>query len=591
MFSNKKFFWQYIYLIVIIFIAFVTLTIFLGRETNKSFIEHNKTMLQEAGRTLMGTFNPEFLIDPRKAAAYVKKTTADTSFRITVIQPDGTVIADSNNDPEYMNNHAGRPELIQAAEEGSGLSVRFSTTEAKHFFYAAFRIPENTAESLAGYYRLAVPVERVFEITGDLSKTFIISSLIVFLLFTGLSLLSLRNVNRSIRCLREGAEEYAAGNLDHRCYIDGPQELTFLAASMNKMSKNLQETINAVIQKQNEQEIILSNMMETVILVDSQLRIRRINKSGTNLIGEKLSRVEGKSVLEVFRNSELHDFARSVLSESGSREKTINIHQKNLDVQAHGSIIPMDDKEKKGVLLVLNDITRLKRLERVRQEFVANVSHELKTPITSIKGFVETLRTSRFDVDREKTDRFLEIIERQTERLRLIIDDLLTISQLEQYPETGISRQKILLSEIINGALENCREEAAAKGINIKLTLETDPVLEVNRRLLEQALINLIDNAVKYNEKGGEVALQSLSLDGGRSVGINISDTGPGIPEEHLDRIFERFYRVEKSRSRAEGGTGLGLSIVKHIVLIHGGEVKVSSEVGTGSTFSTILPI
>ncbi len=554
-------------------------------------------ILQESGRSLLNTFNPEFFQAPRQAAEYAQNTAAGTSFRITLIRPDGIVVADTNNDPENMNNHADRPEIVQASEEGTGLSVRFSTTEAKHFFYAAFRIESKDSESSAGYFRLAVPVERIFEITGNLSSLFTISAAVVFILFTGLSLLSLRSINKSIDILRTAAEEYSRGNLDHRSYVEGPQELSLLANAMNTMSENLRESLATENRQRNEQEVILSSMAESVILLDSDLSIRRINSAGLKLLGTTIADVSGKSIINVIRNSELHAFAANLLKGTGGNEISLSLHRLGerkidnhpVDLEIHGSVIPIKEKTGKGVLLVFHDITRLKMLERIRKDFVANVSHELKTPITSIKGFVETLKTIPPD-DAEQSQRFLDIIDRQTERLRLIIDDLLTISQLEQYPEADIQKSRIYLREIVQAAVLNCQKEADEKHIHVSVEERDVPSVSGNQRLIEQALTNLIDNAVKYSPPETSIIIRYSPLSEGGGVKIDVIDTGRGIPAQYRKRIFERFFRIEKSRSRERGGTGLGLSIVKHIALIHGGDVIVESEEGKGSIFSIILP-
>lgn len=594
---NRQFFWYYIYLLLILFFAFLFLTVFLERKTNNSFIEHNKMILGEAGRTLMNTFDPAYFQNRDMAAEYAEKTAQNTSFRITIIQPDGTVIADSNSSPENMDNHAGRPEVLEAANGGTGLSVRFSATETKHFFYAAFRVDNEKTGGPAGFFRIAVPVERVFEITGNLSTIFLVSAAVVFLLFSGVSILTLRNISTSLLLLKEAADEYSRGNLSHRSYIDGPRELSVLASAMNAMSENLRESLETVVRQRNEQEVILSSMIESVILLDSNLCIRSINKAGLELFGADSSEIIGKSILSVMRNSELHAFAQNLLGgNAADREISISLYRLGersienppVDLQIHGSITPLKDTNGRGVLLVFNDITRLKMLERIRKDFVANVSHELKTPITSIKGFVETLKTIPPE-DASQSRHFLDIIDNHTERLRLIIDDLLTISRLEQYPETEIEKGSFSLAEIIRTALQNCRTEADEKNITIHAEEGTEVSVSGNQRLLEQAITNLLDNAVKYSGQGSTVTVRNTVIPGDGTVKIDIIDTGRGIPEEHLNRIFERFYRVEKSRSREQGGTGLGLAIVKHIALIHGGDVLVESKAGKGSTFSLIL--
>lgn len=598
MFGNRKLVWHYIYLILILFIAFLLLAVFLERRTNNLFIEHNKMLLQESGRTLLNGFDRSYFENEKLARQFADKTTASTSFRLTIILPDGVVIADSNNEPSEMDNHADRPEILQAAREGTGNSVRFSSTEAKHFFYVAFRVDYPDGGSPAGFFRLAVPVEQVFRITGNLSTTFILSAATVFFLFSMLSILSLRRLNRSIQTLREAAEEYSRGNLSFQSYIDGPQELNVLNSTLNTMSSNLEDAINLEFMQRAEQDAILSNMIETVILLDSNLCIRRINHAGLKMLGTDYTAVSGKSIIDVIRNSELHTFSEGLLQGTEAQETSITMHRfkkdgisgTNVDLQVHGSVIPINDKTGRGVLLVLHDITRLKKLERIRKEFVANVSHELKTPITSIKGFVESIKTVPSDQN-DKREHFLDIIEKHTERLRLIIDDLLTISRLEQFPEIEIEKNTVSLSSFIKGAVQHCKADAAGKEIDIIVQGDSDMEICVNQRLMEQAIINLLDNAVAYSSPASRITICTAKEAGSGMVRIDVIDSGPGIPLQHQERIFERFYRVDKSRSREHGGTGLGLAIVKHIAAIHGGYVEVESEPGKGSTFSILLPV
>ena len=591
---NRKFFWHYVYLLIIVFIGFLLLTIVLQSRTRQSFIDQNKMMLLEAGNSLVRTFDPSILSDQQQAREYVARATSESEFRITLIKPDGTVIADSSNDPDEMDLHNLRPEILAADREDVGVSMRFSKTEQKHFLYAAFLV---TGEQ-RGFFRLSIPVEAAFEIAENLSITFVLSGLIIFLSLAVISLLSVRNVTRGVSELRRAAEEYTNGNLDHKTYVDGPLEIALLSSTMNEMSFNLQKSMHTVMRKSDEQDVILASMSEAVILLDEHLCIRTINRAGEALIGEDLAAITGKGVLDVFRNTELYQFASDILIGKALKETFISMYRIGLKnnesdvmyLQVHGSRIPLNSQSDYGVLLVLNDVTRLKLLERIRKEFIANVSHELKTPITSIKGFVETLRTTSID-DREQTEKFLRIIENQTDRLRFIIDDLLIISRLEQSPEIGIDKKPNSVTTLVEHAVEACRREALEKNLDIIMKSSGDAEVAVNERLIEQAIINLLDNAIKYSDKPGRITVAVSHLPEQRKVEIKVADQGRGIPQSSISRIFERFYRVDKARSREQGGTGLGLSIVKHIALVHGGGVQVESELGKGSTFYFYLPI
>ncbi len=597
MIRNRKFFRHYAYLLIIVCIGFLILTIILQSKTKQSFIEQNKMMLLEAGNLLVKTVDPAIMADQHQAQHYVTQATSESQFRITLIQPDGTVLADSSNDPGETGPHNLRPEIVAADRENPGVSMRFSSTEQKHFLYAAFLVYDEAGPEEKGFLRLSIPVEPAFEIAENLSATFIISGVLIFLSLTAVSLLSVQHINRAVAELRRAAEEYTKGNLDYKTYVDGPLEIALLSSTMNEMSFNLAKLMNTVMRKSDEQDVILASMSEAVILLDQHLCIRTVNRAGETLLGENLSDIADKGVLDVFRNTDLYQFASDILTGKALQETFISMYRigvKKIEsdviyLQVHGSRIPLNSQSEYGVLLVLNDVTRLKLLERVRKEFIANVSHELKTPITSIKGFVETLRTTSID-DREKAEQFLSIIENQTDRLRFIIDDLLIISRLEQSPEIGIEKKQISVTTLVEDAVKACRIEAEEKNLDIVMKSNGDAQVVVNERLIEQAIINLLENAIKYSDKPGRIAITISLLPEQKKVEIAVADQGRGIPKSSIGRIFERFYRVDKARSREQGGTGLGLSIVKHIALVHGGEVQVESELGKGSTFSFYLP-
>jgi two-component system phosphate regulon sensor histidine kinase PhoR len=391
--------------------------------------------------------------------------------------------------------------------------------------------------------------------------------------------------------LLRGIHRFSRGELNRSVKVDGIAEMTRLGEALNRMATELGERLTRVTGQANLQQAILSSMTEGVIAVDTEERLIDINRAAARLIGMDEHPGEDRSIQEIVRSSGLRKLITQALSSRQSVEREIIFREEGEEryVQGHATALRDSSGANIGVLVVLNDITRMRRLENVRRDFVANVSHELKTPITSIKGFVETLLDSSFD-DIEEVRRFLSIINSQSERLDSIIEDLLSLSRIEQEAESGgIGLAETNIEEILAGAVANCELPAASKGIVIDIHCDPELTARVNARLLEQAVVNLVDNAIKYSYHGSEIVVSAGKSDD--QLVIEVIDSGAGIPEEHQPRIFERFYRVDKSRSRTLGGTGLGLAIVKHIALAHKGTVSVESKQGHGSRFKVIVPV
>ena len=357
------------------------------------------------------------------------------------------------------------------------------------------------------------------------------------------------------------------------------------------MAQQLSDRIDAITNDKNRTEAILSSMIEAVLAVDLDGRIVSLNEAAANVLNIEKNRSIGRNLEEIVRNPDIQKFIQNTLKgEIRSAEAdTFLVNDGEKFLQLHGT--PLNDSKgnRSGAVIVMHDITRIKLLEQIRRDFVANVSHELKTPITSIKGFVETLQEGALD-DPTQAKRFLEIVARHTDRLNSIVDDLLSLSRLEETGEKRrISLENTLLKPVLFSSIELSKFKAEKKNITVELTCDSDLTVRINTALIEQAVLNLIDNAIKYSPDSSKILVSALKTD--TEVLITVSDQGSGIEEEHLERIFERFYVVDKSRSRKLGGTGLGLSIVKHIAQVHSGFVTVESKVNVGSTFKIHLPV
>ena len=515
-----------------------------------------------------------------------KRIGRESGTRITIVMPSGAVIGDTDEDPAKMENHANRPEVQEALAGRLGIATRYSHTLFATMMYAAIPITENG--HVVGVVRAAQPMALVEHVFGSIYPKIAAGGLLIAVLAALVSLYISRRITRPLVRMKQVAEHFTRGDFAHRLPVGATAEIGELAQTMNDMAAQLDEKVNTIIGQRNEREAILSSMVEGVIAFDNEERVISLNLAAAQMLGVEAVQVIGRYLQEAFRSVDLHKFTARVLAGGKTQEEEIALQDKVTRVlHLHGS--PLQDEKGKslGAVVVLHDVTRLHQLETIRRDFVANVSHELRTPITSIKGFIETLRNDQGHTP-EDTARFLEIVARQTDRLNAIIEDLLTLSELEQTKRGEIGLEPSSVKTLLQGAVATCEPKAVVKGIRLQLHCNDDLTAAMNMPLLEQAVINLVDNAIKYSEAGNTIDVSAKTNDAG--ITIEVTDHGCGIEKAHIPRLFERFYRVDRARSRELGGTGLGLSIVKHIVLAHGGQVGVTSVYGKGSTFSIVLP-
>ncbi len=400
-------------------------------------------------------------------------------------------------------------------------------------------------------------------------------------------------VGRTLQEMRRSIERYGAGLLEHRTEIPNTAEFVELATAMNNMARDTHNRLDKLTNERAEQEAVLAAMIEGILAVDNEQNIIRTNRAAGEILNFNHKEAAGRSIQEVVRQPDCLKFIQSALDADGNSMRELQLHSNDRNRRLVLNALPLHDLAEReiGILLVINDVTQLRRLEQVRSDFVANVSHELMTPVTSIKGFIETMLEEGDTQDPEGQRRFLEIVLRQSNRMHSIINDLLALSRLEESSEeeTRARWENAALCSLVEDSIQICAQKAEECDIEISLECQNSLHVSVNPALIEQALSNLIDNAIKYSPEDTRVEIRCEEADG--MAKISVQDQGCGIAREHLPRIFERFYRVDKARSRKVGGTGLGLSIVKHIAHIHGGTVDVQSRPGAGSTFSIYLPI
>jgi len=463
--------------------------------------------------------------------------------------------------------------------------------------YAAIPI-ELKAAGQRGALRLAIATTSIEAMLAALQWKLFGIGMAVIGLAALLSLYSARRISRPLEEMKSGAEQLTKGRIDQLVKISSEHmsvEMAGLAGSINQMAEQINRRIRIIIQQRNELEAVFSSMADSVVAIDADKKIIRMNQAATTLFALPSEVVKGKAVQGIIRNAYVLELIDFTLAHNTQQEQKITLFNGTDPIILQTHAVPLRDEDNKsmGVLLVMNDLTKLNRLENIRQDFVANVSHELKTPITAIKGYVETLLDGALD-DRENARRFLNIVVRQSNRLDAIVDDLLTLSRIE---DKGNKDEITLIVDkvgpVLESALQTCAVHADEKEIRVQVQCDEDPIAPINTPLLEQAVINLLKNAIAYSPQGSLITLRcshSKNMRGEESVQLSVIDNGPGIAKEHLPRLFERFYRCDKARSRDQGGTGLGLAIVKHIVQAHNGTVEVESIPGKGSAFTITLP-
>jgi len=507
--------------------------------------------------------------------------------RFTVILPDGQVIGDTEADPASMDNHADRMEIVSALKGEIGQSIRYSHTIDIDMLYVAIPLYDN--DNLIAVIRTSIALTSLDEALRDANQKLLIAALLISFLIMIASYIIAQRISKPLEILKNCADRFGRGDLEHKVRIKASAELNSLAEAMNKMANELKEQIADVENQRNEKEAVLASMVEGIIAVDLDEKIISINQAASELLGIDYYKAPGQTIQEAIRNARLQMLITKTMdSNEPAVDEIVVYNGQEYYLQVHATQLVDNNKNKIGVLIVLENITRIKKLENIRREFIANVSHELKTPITSIRGYIETL-IDGLDMDNDEIKKFLEIANKHTSRLNAIVDDLLQLSRIEQNSERGaITLSKAKIKDVIYNAIIFCQPKAQKKDITIKSECLADIETNINPQLLEQAIINLIENAVNYSEPGKPIEIKVENPQD--EVIIEVKDQGCGIDEEHLTRIFERFYRVEKSRSRETGGTGLGLSIVKHIAQAHNGYSSVESTLGEGSVFRIHVP-
>lgn len=556
-------------------------------------------IIHECGSVFAGGGEP-FLCE-QAVDRLLKKTAGFTpDFRISLINEEGVVVADSDAvDVSELENHRYRTEVSDALKGKEGSALRRSTVSKKDVLYYAVPLNLNGRDYAL---RLSMPLEtNVFQSSGVQSRLTLLF-LLLLAVSLGFSFLISAKLIRQIHALHRAAREYASGNFTYRPTVTSPKELMSLACELEKMAVQIQKNVVDIASSRDALQAVFSGTTEGLVVFTGDMGVCAYNTAAEKFFGVAIDEAVGKPLIQSVRNADIQSFVEKTISgmATAQEEASVQVFHSGLSYDLLVRCVPMKTNAATDAaerfLLVATDITRLKQLEQVRKDFVANVSHELKTPVTAIKGFAETLLDNPSDNPAEQR-RFLEIIHSQTQRLGDIIDDLLTLSKLDQQtnPPEMMSSD---ISSVVKAICAGYRKAAENKKITLSCRcVDAIPHIAVNQALFQHAMENLLDNAIKYCPEGAEINCSVTATAVGSSGGktgalIVVEDSGAGIPDVYKERVFERFFRIDKGRSRAQGGTGLGLSIVRHVVNIHGGTIRATNRPDgkPGARFEIILP-
>ncbi|OQW96158.1 MAG: hypothetical protein BWK77_06125 [Verrucomicrobia bacterium A1] len=508
--------------------------------------------------------------------------------RITVIAPDGRVLADSVADASHMQPHQGRPEVAAALQGRVGRDMRRSDTTGRNTLYIAR--PIHADGRVLCVVRTAASITDMEEVLSGLQRRIILQGITLMLIAVGVAFFLSTRVLRPLASLEDGAGRFAAGDLTYRVPVSNAREIAAVAEAMNRMAAQLCDRIGAIETQRSELETLLASLGEGVVAVDAAEQVLYANDRAVELLGANGAATRGHDLREVIRHPGLQEVILRAVKTGEPAEADV-VLRGDRDTYLQGRAVPLRDtgNEVRGAVIVMNDLTRIHRLMVLRRDFVANVSHELKTPLTSIGGFVETMLDPDPPPEADR-QRFLGIILRQVQRLQTLVDDLLGLARIEQQAEDGAVETVLTpVKAVVDDAVETCRQTALEGGVAIDADVAEGISARMDADRIGRAVVNLLDNAIKHSPAGSRVRIECRAA--GSQLELVVTDRGSGIEPQHLPRLFERFYRVDKARSRRDGGTGLGLAIVKHIVQAHGGQVAVESRPGEGSRFSFRIPM
>ncbi|HQP91198.1 MAG TPA: ATP-binding protein [Candidatus Omnitrophota bacterium] len=577
------------YVIVILF-SFGLIAYFLDKNLEQFSLSEIKSSLSNQALLVESQIPAQKVID--KDLLYLSSLTFSLAEkikgRVTLIDRQGAVLADSATDVlnlKFLENHLNRPEVRTALGGKISEEIRYSPTLKTDMFYIA--IPLKKDATILGVVRLALPMTRVKKELQVVRNTITFSFILAIILALAMGSLLSRMIVMPMKKIIHGARLFSAGEFGHKIMFDSHDEIGELVLVLNKMAQDIEDKISQIELNNQHLAAIFQSMIEGIIVTDKDSRILSINSPAENIFEIEKDKACGRLFIEAIANNDMAELISEVMEKGEFISKELVLSWPMQKIFRINASAIYEKEDIAGCLLIIHDITEARKAEVMRKDFVANVSHELKTPLTSIKGFVETLLEGALE-DKENAKNFLGIIKDHADRLDNLVNDLLSLSYLES-KQAVLVKQKIGLKKLVEETLSGFSVRLKEKSLKIKEGVGPDLIINADRDKIGQVLTNLIDNAIKFNVSGGTVEISADNIENGTRVVV--SDTGIGIPQKDIPRIFERFYRVDRARSRQMGGTGLGLSIVRHIVELHGGRVGVESSEGSGSRFFFVLPV
>jgi two-component system phosphate regulon sensor histidine kinase PhoR len=576
------------YIMTVLLITLMISSFFIARTIEKQNLANVEENLVSEATILSQVLSKEIhLEDTENLKTFIRDISDRLHIRITVIDTKGLVLGETSYDSNQMLNHLQRPEIQKALNNKLGKEIRFSSTGNIDFLYVAQPIYRDGR--IVGVVRLSTPMRDIKSIMKSINFNLIIALIPGLLLSLLLVYRITLSITRPIKEIKDAAVDITQGKLNRSINIIRRDEIGELAKAIDFMAESLKDKINSIKDKSTKMEAILSSVVNGIVAIDGNKNILFINPIAQQMLNITEGDVEGKHLLQVIRNNKIDNMIRDILENKDFEEYEITVnypYEKIFRLNSNTIKYPESDHII-GIIIIIQDITEIKKLEKMRSDFVANVSHELKTPLTSIKGFVETLKAGAIE-DNDTAIRFLNIIEDEADRLNRLISDILSLSVLENKKSKAIC-EVINTAEKIEEIVSLLQTQAVYKNINLNVKVEAGlSKLLGDADQFKQMLINIVDNAVKYTPDGG--AIEVKAFNSGNDVIISVKDNGIGISKEHISRLFERFYRVDKARSRNVGGTGLGLAIVKHIVMQFEGKIEVYSQVDEGTEFIIRIP-